>query len=121
MCDPPWGVLEEMARGKSKKSCRKYKNKPCKKNRQCGRGGTCTAFPNKKCNKPIYDSFLDVLEETGTNTEMDIEEYDMDLDYGNTYRQISTFKKLHFSFLKLSNVDVTTTYSSYGRILLGFT
>ena len=88
MCNPSWGVLAEVARGKPKKSCTKYKNKLCKKNSQCGRGGICTAFADKKCKKSRYDSFLDVLEETGTNMEMDIEEYDMDLDYGNTDKSL---------------------------------
>ena len=97
LCDPPLGVIEEMIKEnersktkcwrKTKCSSSKCMNKKCTKKGQCGKGGFCLRKKNhgRFCKKiSRYDDFFDLIEETGPNMEMDIEEYDTDLDYGST-------------------------------------
>ena len=66
------------------KDCSRCENKKCYGKNQCGRGGICTRNYNKCISRPRsrYDDFLDMIEETRPN--MDIEESNTDLDYGNT-------------------------------------
>ena len=103
LCDPPLGVIEEMIKEneRSKKCWRKTKcssskclNRRCKHSNQCGKGGKCvytTNQPPRYCKKPSrYDAFVDIIEETGPNMEMGIEEYDTDLDYGSTSYGVSS-------------------------------
>ena len=80
LCNPPLGVIEEIQR--KKPSCRTQEGKNCRKHFQCGRRGICTSNPKHRCKRPRYDGFFDIIEETGPNMDMDIEEYGTDLDYG---------------------------------------
>ena len=82
ICNPPMGVMEEIQRRKP--SCRTQQGKNCRKHRQCGRGGICTSNPKHRCKRPRFDGFFDLIEETGPNMDLDIEDYGTDLDYGNT-------------------------------------
>ena len=76
------GVIKEIQRRKP--SCKTQFSRNCRRNSQCGRGGICTKNKKHRCKQPRFDSFLDLIEETGPNMEMDIDEYGTDLDYGNT-------------------------------------
>ena len=66
-----------------KTSCSSCKNKPCRRSSQCGRGGTCTSYSKKKCKRSRNAAFFDLIEETGPDMEINMEETDIDLDYGN--------------------------------------
>ena len=87
MCDPPSGVLDEIVRRRPK--C--VHNKKCnRKKNNCGRAWTtghfnkCRKYKNNKCRKRRYDGFIDMIEETVPDTEIDT-----DLDYGSTGYGIS--------------------------------
>ena len=79
------GTIERKSRKKCKRwsSCSKCKNKRCNRNNQCGRRGICPR-DKRECQKGQYNNFFDMIEETRFDMEMDIEESNTDLGYGNT-------------------------------------
>ena len=96
MCNPTLGVTEQLERA-SRRTCKKPRDR-CSSRRchgktcggrnlhkQCGRGGACVTKDEELrfCKGIRPNNFFELIEEIGPDMEMDMEESNIDLDYGN--------------------------------------